>query len=168
MESGGLLEQLGIDWKLFLSQAINFFILLLILRAFVYKPLLSMIKERNKKIKEGLEKAAEAEVRLNKVDIVAKEHLKKADARALVILKETEQRGRAMEQSMRQKVEEEQRALMAQAKLSYERTQQETKEKVLKEASALVKKVIATTVEMKPEMIDEALIEKAVKKVKEA
>ena len=49
-----LFEQLGINWKLFLSQLVNFFILLFVLRAFVYKPFLAIIKERSKKIKEGL------------------------------------------------------------------------------------------------------------------
>src|SRR3989339_692771 len=52
-----LLFQLGINWKLFLSQVVNFFILLLVLTFFVYKPLIRIIKERSKKIKEGLEKA---------------------------------------------------------------------------------------------------------------
>ena len=51
-----LLSQLGIDWKLFLSQAVNFFILLLVLTFFVYKPLIKIVKERNKRIKEGLGK----------------------------------------------------------------------------------------------------------------
>ncbi len=55
-----LFEQLGINWKLFLSQTVNFFILLFVLKVFVYKPLLAIIKERSKKIKEGLEKAEEA------------------------------------------------------------------------------------------------------------
>jgi len=76
MEESGLLFQLGINWKLFLSQAVNFFILLVILRFFVYKPLLSVIKERNKKIKDGLDKAKEADERLQEVDVIAKAHLK--------------------------------------------------------------------------------------------
>ncbi|MEK9178109.1 MAG: ATP synthase F0 subunit B, partial [Patescibacteria group bacterium] len=64
MEEAGIIGQLGINWKLFLSQAVNFFILLIVLRAFVYKPLIQVIEKRNKKIKEGLEKAEEADVRL--------------------------------------------------------------------------------------------------------
>ena len=51
-----LLFQLGINWKLFLSQAVNFFILLGVLTFFVYKPLIKVIKERNQKISEGLKK----------------------------------------------------------------------------------------------------------------
>src|SRR3989338_5502331 len=87
MESGGIIGQLGIDWKLFLSQAFNFFILLLILRAFVYKPLLIVIKKRNEKIKEGLEKAEAADVRLKEVDVIAKGKLKQADQESISIIK---------------------------------------------------------------------------------
>ena len=67
-----LLFQLGIDWKLFLSQTVNFFILLIVLTFFVYKPLIKIIKERNQKIKEGLDKAEEADIRLKEVDNIIK------------------------------------------------------------------------------------------------
>ena len=47
------ISQFGLDWKLFLSQLVNFILILIILTIFVYKPVLKIIKERNKKIKEG-------------------------------------------------------------------------------------------------------------------
>ena len=165
MEEAGLLGQLGIDWKLFLSQAVNFFILLLILRTFVYKPLLAVIKERNKKIKEGLEKAEEAGVRLKEVDTIAKEKLKEADLESIQIIKDTEQKAKQLEQSLKVKAEERQKELMHQIQLSHARQQEEVKKNVLKEASELFKKIIIKTVELKPEKIDEALIEKAVSQI---
>ena len=73
-----LLDQLGINWQLFLSQAVNFFILLIVLTFFVYKPLIKIIKKRNAKIKEGLDKAEEADVRLKQIDVISKEKLKEA------------------------------------------------------------------------------------------
>ena len=53
-----LFSQLGIDWHLLLSQAVNFFLLLIVLRVFAYKPLLAFLHERRRKIEEGLAKAA--------------------------------------------------------------------------------------------------------------
>ena len=161
MESNGLLGQLGINWKLFLSQAVNFFILLVILRAFVYKPLLAVIKKRNEKIQEGLEKAKEADIRLAEVDVIAKQHLQKADQDSIEIIKNTEQRAKKLEESLVVKAEEKQQQLLAQAQLQYEKQQEESRAKVLKEASQLVKKLIVKTVGLKPEAIDEALINKA-------
>src|SRR3989338_2372308 len=166
MESGGLIGQLGIDWKLFLSQAFNFFILLVILRFFVYKPLLSIIKERNKRINEGLEKAKEADLRLKEVDIIAKERIKKADHESINIIKNTEQKAKVLDQSLQKELEEKQKELMRQVQLNYQNQQEESKKVILREAAALVKKFIVKTVELKPEVIDEALIKKAVDSIK--
>lgn len=158
----GLIGQLGIDFKLFLSQAINFFILLIILRAFVYKPILAVIKERNRKIKEGLEKAEEASVRLQEVDIIAKDRLKKADLESISMIKHTEEKAKLLEQDLQKKAENKQAELMKQAQLMYERQQEETKKLVAREALNLIKKFIIKTVQLKPEAVDDALINKAV------
>ena len=166
MQDSGLLSQLGIDWKLLLSQAVNFFILLLILRAFVYKPLLVVIKKRNEKIKEGLEKAQEANIRLQEIDIIAKDKLKHADQESINIIKRTEQKAKQLEQSLNAKTEEHQKELMNQAQLNYQRQLQESRSNILKNASLIIKKIIIKTVELKPENIDEALIHKAVDSIK--
>lgn len=161
-EEAGLLSQLGIDWKLFLSQAFNFFILLIILRAFVYKPLLAVIKKRNEKIQEGLQKAQEADVRLKEIDVIAKGKLKQADLDSINIIKNTQQKAKELEESLKIKAEEHQKALMAQLELNHKRQQEEAKQNILKGVSELVKRIIVKTVELKPQDIDEMLIQKAV------
>lgn len=167
MEEGSLLGQLGINWKLFLSQAVNFFILLIILRIFAYKPLLAVIKKRNEKIKEGLQKAEEADARLKEVDSIAKKHIQKADQQSIEIIKNTEQRAKDLEQSLQKKAEEHQKELMAQIEVGHKRQQEETRNLVFLEALELVKKTIIKTVELKPEAVDEALIKKAVLQIKD-
>lgn len=166
MESVGLLSQLGINWKLFLSQAVNFFILLIILRAFVYKPLLAAIKKRNEKIKDGLQKAEEADVRLKEVDVIAKGKLQDAEQESIDIIKQTEARGKELEQSLKLKAEQKQQELMAQAQAAYLRQKEESKNLVFGQAVQMVKKIIAKTVELKPEAIDEALVNKAILQMK--
>ena|SRR3989344_8504498 len=166
MEETGLLGQLGINWKLLLSQAVNFFILLVILRAFVYKPLLAVIKKRNEKIAQGLQKAEEADVRLKEVDVIAKKHLQKADQESIAMIKATQEKARVLAESLQKKAEERQQELMRQAELAHARQQEETKQLVFREALELVKKTIIKTVELKPEAIDEALIKKAVTQIK--
>ena len=161
-----LLEQLGINWKLFLSQAVNFFILLFVLRAFVYKPLLAAIKKRNEKIKEGLDKAEEATIRLKEVDSIAKEKLKEADHQSIEIIKATEEKAKVLEHKLAEKNEEKQAELQKQAEEQYKKQLEENKKAVLAKAGELVKQVIIKTVELKPEAIDEALIKKAVEQIK--
>ncbi len=63
-----LVTQLGLDWRLLLSQAANFLILLIVLRLFAYKPLIPMLKERRAKIEDGLAKAKEADHRLSQAN----------------------------------------------------------------------------------------------------
>lgn len=166
MEEGGLIGQLGINWKLFLSQAVNFFILLLILRAFVYKPLLKVIKERNRRIQEGLKRAQEADVRLKEVDTIAKDILKKADQQSMHMIKATEEKTKTLEQLLQKKAEDHQKELMAQVEAGYKRQQEEARKMVFSQASELVKKIMVKTVQMSPDAVDEALIKKAALQIK--
>src|ERR1700685_3808132 len=92
-----LLSQLGIDWHLLLAQAINFFLLLIVLRLYVYKPLLKMMHDRRTRIEEGLVKADEADRRLYEADEMMKNKVKEADAQALDILKRTETEAKSLE-----------------------------------------------------------------------
>ena len=161
-----ILQTLGIDGKLFLSQVFNFVILLLVLKQFVYKPLLAMIKKRNERIQEGLDKAKEADVRLKEVDEIAKGRLRKADAESLNIIKNTQQRAEVLEGVLKSKAEEHQKELMAQIELHHKRQQEESRRIVLKEAFELVKQFLIKTVELNPKAIDEALIQKAVLEIK--
>ena len=157
-----LLSQLGINWKLFLSQTVNFFILLIVLTFFVYKPLLKIIKERNRRIKEGLDKAEEADVRLKEVDIIAKDKLKQADQDSIDIIKKTENRAKVLGDDLQKKAETHQEELMEQIQIGYKKQQEEVKELVYKEAVELVKKTIKKTVGLSPKEIDDALIKKRI------
>lgn len=166
MEGGGLLGQLGINWKLLISQAVNFFILLIVLSYFVYKPLLEVIKKRRAKIEMGLQKAAEADVRLKEIDVISKNTLKKADQESIQIIKATEQKAEQLKQLLQKKAEDHQQQLLAQAQAAYERQQEETKKLVYGQALELVKKTLIKTVQLNPKHVDDALIEKAVESIK--
>jgi len=165
--TNAFLDQFGIDWKLFLSQLVNFFLILVILRLFVYKPVLKIIKERNKKIKEGLDKAEEAGIRLKEVDVIGKEKIKEAESASINIIKATEKKAKVLEQELQKKSEENQIKLQKELQASYQKQQEQAQELVYKNAIELVKKTIVKTVELKPEAIDEALIKKAAANAKD-
>jgi F-type H+-transporting ATPase subunit b len=160
-----LLSQLGIDWKLFLSQTVNFFILLTVLTFLVYKPLIKVIKERSAKIKEGLDKAEEANIRLKEVDIIGKEKIKEAENKSINIIKETEKKAKVLEQELQKKTEDKQIQMQKDLEANYKKQQEQAEEVVFKNAIELVKKTIIKTVELKPEDVDEALIKRAVSEV---
>ena len=160
-----LLEQLGINGSLFLSQAVNFFILLIVLTFFVYKPLIKVIKQRNARIKEGLDKANEADIRLREVDNISKNKIKEAEQESIKIISETEEKARILDQENQKKAEEKQKEAMALIKKNALRAQEEANKAVLDKAADLVRKAIIKTVELEPDKIDEALIKKAVAQI---
>ena len=162
-----ILTQFGIDWKLLVSQLINFCLILIILNFFVYKPILKVIQKRNDKIKEGLDKAKEADVRLKEIDNIGKGKIKEAENASINIIKTTEKRAKALEQELQKKSEENQIKMQKELQENYKKQQEQAKETVFKNAIELVKKTIVKTVELKPEAVDEALIKKAVAGIKD-
>ncbi len=161
-----LLFQLGIDWKLLLSQIVNFFILLTILTFFVYKPLIKVIKERSRRIKEGLEKAEEADVRLKEIDVIGAGKIKEAEQKGIEIIKATEAKAKVLDKEIQQATEKKQKEINELLKQNFLKQQEEAKNMILSQAGELVKKAIIKTVELKPADIDEALIKKAVNELK--
>mgnify|MGYP000846846540 FL=1 len=73
------LANLGIDWKLLLAQVVNFVVVLLVLRRFAYQPMLRLLDERTHKIEKGLADAESATRKLGEME--TKEKAVLADAR---------------------------------------------------------------------------------------
>lgn len=82
------MESLGINLKLLIAQIVNFLILLLILRKFLYAPVLNMLDERRVKIEKGIKDGEEAEARLKSAEKNAADLIEKAEQKAQKILEE--------------------------------------------------------------------------------
>jgi F-type H+-transporting ATPase subunit b len=157
-----LIEQLGLDWKLLLSQAVNFLLLLVLLRQFAYKPLLKVLKERRAKIEEGLAKAKEAEQRLLEVDDIAKDKMKATEKEAMAMLRATEEKSKKTEAAMLEEARKKEAAMLASAELAAKAKEEAAMAQLRKDAATIVKQAIVRTVEMDPKSVDEALVKKAV------
>jgi len=149
---GVLLEQLGINWKLLVSQGVNFFILLTVLALLVYRPLLKTMEERKKKIELGLRGAEEVESRLKAIDTVGT----------------AEKEGQKRIQSALHEADKKSALLIEEAKDIAERKRLEDLGKVTAQARMLVKDALIKTVELDPQAVDETLIDRAVKMVKQS
>jgi F-type H+-transporting ATPase subunit b len=163
-----LLSQLGIDWHLLLSQAVNFALLLIVLRIFVYKPLLKLLRDRREKIEKGLLQADEAEQRLHEVDLIGKEKIKHAENEAVGILKKTEQDAKTLEEKLLAEAKRKEDDAVKGTAVRLRSQEEESRRAMEKEAAALVRLAITRTVELSPEKIDDALIAKAVSEAKQA
>lgn len=161
-----LVQNLGINWELLLSQAVNFALLLIVLRIFVYKPVLKLLHDRRDRIEGGLMKAAEAERRLHEVDEIGKGKIKEAEHEAIGILKRTESEAKALEEKLLAEAKRHEAEAVASAAMRLKTQEEESRRAVEKEAAALVRAAIVKTVELSPEKIDDALIAQAVGEAK--
>jgi F-type H+-transporting ATPase subunit b len=62
-----VLAKLGIDWKLLIAQAVNFLVLLWVLKRYAYGPILRALERRTQRIEDGLKHAAAADEKLRTV-----------------------------------------------------------------------------------------------------
>lgn len=162
-----LVSQLGINWQLLASQAVNFALLLIVLRIFVYKPVLKLLHDRRAKIERGLAEAAEAEARLHEVDEIGKGKIKEAEHEAVNILKRTETEAKTLEEKLLAAARAREEEAINGAAVRLRSQEEESRRAMEKEAAALVRAAIVRTVELSPENIDDALITKAVGEAKQ-
>ena len=157
-----LFDQLGINWELLLSQAVNFALLLIVLRIFVYKPVLKLLHDRRARIEGGLAKADEAERRLHEVDVIGAGKIKEAEHEAINILKRTELEAKTLEEKLLAEAKRHEEEAMRSAAMRLRSQEEESRHALEEEAAGLVRAVIVRTVELSPEKIDDALIAKAI------
>ncbi len=79
------MEELGINIPLLVAQVINFFIVLLALRIFLYRPILNMLDRRAQRVREGLEAADQS-----------KEQAAQAEQQVAQQLEEARQQGQTL------------------------------------------------------------------------
>jgi len=59
VQQAGVAATLGLDWKLFIAQLVNFGVILFVVWKWVYAPLVKAMDERTKKIERGINDAEE-------------------------------------------------------------------------------------------------------------
>lgn len=158
-----LLNNLGLDWKLFLAQAVNFLIVLVVLRAILYRPLIKLLAKRRHEIEAGILKSKEADARLHEIGEMQKEKLQEADAEGTKIVKLATERAKTEEARLLGEASKKEAEIMERAKQRAEAEVETARAKVESEAAALVKHILLETVKLAPEHVDEVLIAKVAK-----
>lgn len=76
---GDLISQLGLDWRLILSQLFNFILLLIVLERFVYRPILKAVEARKQQIIENDKHERSLEMKLSEMGSIKENVLKEAE-----------------------------------------------------------------------------------------
>ncbi len=165
-EAGGqsFTEILGIDWKLFVAQLINFGLVLFVLWKWVYKPLVKILNERTGKIDKSLREAQEIEKRLGETKVEQENILAESRQEAAAILERAEKEaGETKDRLMREAEDKINKQLeVARQKLS------EEKEKISREIKSEVAGLVEQAlVKIIPEQLGEKADKKNIKKILE-
>ena len=108
------MDELGLNVPVLVAQLLNFFILLVLLRMFLYRPILDMLDRRAQRIREGLEAADQS-----------KEHAAQAEQEV------AQQRDEARRQGQ---------SLIGQAQEAANRIQEESRNKARREGEMLLER----------------------------
>ncbi len=145
-----LFAAFGINWKLLLIQAVNFGLLLSALTYFLYRPVLKIIDDRQKKIAEGVRTAELAEKKLEDATSEGKEIVgasareaeglvatarARAEERGAEIVKAAEARAQATLKDATERAEESKRAALKESQREITRAAMLAAEKILRGTS---------------------------------
>jgi F-type H+-transporting ATPase subunit b len=119
------LEALGINLGYLLVQILNFAILFVVLRAWVFKPIANMIEERREKIAQGLEDARVAEEAREKAEDEAEKIISQAQQEANKRIREATERAEEAAREVRAEVENDAAETREAAKVEAEQAKQE-------------------------------------------
>ena len=160
---GEFIKQFGIDWRLLISQGVNFLIVFIVLRLFVYKPVADILRERRRKVEEGIAKSKEADQRLRDVQDIARQKLQDAEVHATALLREVEIQAKEREMILLEGSRKKGEALFQDAARSIEAERVRARSELEREAKNLVYAALEHVVELDPKLFDEALLDKALR-----
>ncbi|MDP3795326.1 MAG: F0F1 ATP synthase subunit B [bacterium] len=162
-----LTNHFGIDWKLLIAQAINFFVLLLVLKKFAFGPILKMLRARRQEIEKGLEFSKEAEENLRKSNETRERIVTEAKGEALSIVTEAENLAKERREVVLEEAVKKGEALQTEAKRAIHEEKLKMAEEVYHYAEDLVRTGIARVLGRIPEEErDNALIKEALRELK--
>lgn len=133
-----VIEKLGINGKILLAQMVNFFLLLYVLKRLLFKPVMKVLKEREMRIRKGIEDSEKAEIKLKEVREGVEEKLNEARKEADKILAKAYREGEEQKEDMLRLAKEEITALREAAASDIKKEKENLILEVRRETGALI------------------------------
>lgn len=147
------MEKLGLNLGNLLVQIFNFAIIMVVLRAWVYKPLLGMLEKRQKTVEKGLEDARVAAEARENAEKDAAAILAEAQAKAAQTIREATEKAEAVTRELRSTADAElskqREAAMAEVDVERERTLAELRGQVAALSIAAAQRLIGANLDEK-------------------
>ncbi len=161
------MEALGINLPTLLAQILNFAILLGLLYLVAYKPIMRLIDERSRKIKESMEQTELIQQQAERAEEEVKKQLEAAGKEGQEIIVRAARTGEGLRQKAQQEARQESEYFIARARGEVQRERDEAIDELRKEFADLTilaaGKVIEQTLDKKAhrQLIDKVLKESA-------
>lgn len=156
---------LGIELPVLLSQVVNFVILFGLLYLVAYKPIMKMLDERSKKVKESIEQTEIIKEQAMQAEQEVKKQIEAASKQGQEIIARAMRTGEEVRQKAQQEAKQEADALIARARQAIKAEQDEAIDELRKEFADLTilaaGKVIGESLDKEAhrELIDKVLKE---------
>lgn len=98
---GRIAGDFHVEWSLLFAQTLNFCVVAFLLYRFAFRPLLSVVNERQRRIADGLQYAEEMQSQMAAAEITRNRQLKEAFQQARAIVEEAQSRATAFDKQQR-------------------------------------------------------------------
>ena len=159
----------GIDARLLLAQAVNFFILLFLLKRYAYGPILSAMKKRKAEIEKGIRLKEESEERMQEIGVLKESTLRDARTEAIAIVAKGEESAEKRKAEILEDAADKTTSIVAEARRRIEEEKAEMTADVTQNARELVRLAVSKVLGgIPPDVRDTALITEALKEASTA
>jgi F-type H+-transporting ATPase subunit b len=134
---GAFFEGIGINGPLLLTQIVTFIILLLLLRAVAYKPIMRMLDERSRRVKESIEQAEAVQAQSAQTEEQLKKQLEEAGRESQDRITRAVRAGEEVKQRAQEDARKEAEALITRARAEIQRERDEAVQEVRREFADL-------------------------------
>ena len=161
----GGFSSLGISLPLLLAFVINFIILLVLLRKFLYRPVLKMLDERTQKVKESMDWAEAIKRDYEQAKVEVQKQIDKGRQEAQAIIAQAVQKGATLKEEAKREASVQAKAIVEKARAELEAERDKMVEDLRKEFVSLLilasERVIRQTLdkEKQSRLIEETLEE---------
>lgn len=164
-----IIKNFGLNPVLLVAQIVNFLIILFILKKFLYKPILEVLKKRQVTIKDGLKQAEEARIKLEKVVIEEKDILRNAQLQSKKIIEDAKDESIEITRQMNEEAKKQSEKMLRDAKEQIARESTETEKRLALKTSELAVSILEKTLkEFFSAKEQKEVISQALKKMKKS
>lgn len=160
-----ILGKIGFDWQVALANLVNFLIIFFILKKFAFKPIGTIISDRQKKIQDGLDNARKAETELMMASVKKEEILKEAKEEAQLFISETIKTRNQILEKARIKAQADADKIITEAEKTKEKESQKMRKEIREQSIALV---LSSTEKLLKEKMSAKTNEQYIKKLMES